>query len=480
MNNRRGWASYPITYCSREMSQLAGWIQAGDSGAVVGPAGVGKSNLLGFLCRRPDALALYLDAAARPISLIFVDLNDLPALDPATLYRVIIRAIYESRQQLSPPLLESVAGAYHETRTNSDPFTIQTSLRELLHAFHEQSLQVVLALDRFDHYCQIAPQLMLDTLRALRDSFKDTLSYLVGMRRDIAYLSDPALLGELYEILDVHVCRVRPLTTEDARHLAARELSVAPRPPDSALIDRLIYLTGGYPAWLKIACSWWMTSPALPPAEWTPALLAEHTIQYRLTDLWVSLSQVEQRVLSEVAGGMDTSAAAQSISARHAKKTRSTADEPLIWQEQIKQPLALLEAKGLIQNEAGQWRIFCPLLADYIAGLPGSGRGQIWLDQSAGDIYQGQSVLENLAPLERSLLSYLVAHPRIRHTYTAIIQAAWPGEVNKEGVSNEALFQVITGLRRKIEPDPAHPCYLVNWRGIPEGGYQCFPEGRPG
>ena len=39
--------------------------------------------------------------------------------------------------------------------------------------------------------------------------------------------------------------------------------------------------------------------------------------------------------------------------------------------------------------------------------------------------------------------------------------------------------QVVAGLRRKIEPDPSRPCYLVNWRGTPEGGYQCFPEGRP-
>ncbi|MEI2610569.1 MAG: helix-turn-helix domain-containing protein [Candidatus Promineifilaceae bacterium] len=99
---------------------------------------------------------------------------------------------------------------------------------------------------------------------------------------------------------------------------------------------------------------------------------------------------------------------------------------------------------------------------------------------TSATIYQGQTALENLSPLETSLLTFLLAHPHTRHTYTAVIQAAWPAATNRAGVSNEALFQVITGLRRKIEPDPTRPCYLVNWRGIPEGGYQCFPEGKPG
>ena len=37
----------------------------------------------------------------------------------------------------------------------------------------------------------------------------------------------------------------------------------------------------------------------------------------------------------------------------------------------------------------------------------------------------------------------------------------------------------IAELRKKIEPNLARPCYVVTWRGRPEGGYQFFPEGRP-
>ena len=70
--------------------------------------------------------------------------------------------------------------------------------------------------------------------------------------------------------------------------------------------------------------------------------------------------------------------------------------------------------------------------------------------------------------------------PRLRHTKTDLIVNTWPDELREKGVSDNALYQVIVVLRRKIEPNPATPRYLVTWRGKPEGGYQFFPEGKPG
>ncbi|NIP23203.1 MAG: hypothetical protein GWN55_13110, partial [Phycisphaerae bacterium] len=56
--------------------------------------------------------------------------------------------------------------------------------------------------------------------------------------------------------------------------------------------------------------------------------------------------------------------------------------------------------------------------------------------------------------------------------------ASWPDE-STLGVSTEAVQQVISGIRKKIEPDTSKPQYIISWRGQPEGGYQFFPEGRP-
>ena len=88
--------------------------------------------------------------------------------------------------------------------------------------------------------------------------------------------------------------------------------------------------------------------------------------------------------------------------------------------------------------------------------------------------------MRDLSPLARAVLHFLVRHPRARHTKTDLIVNTWPDELRRQGVTDDSLYQVIRELRKKIEPNPAKPCYIVTWRGRPEGGYQFFPEGRPG
>ena len=114
-----------------------------------------------------------------------------------------------------------------------------------------------------------------------------------------------------------------------------------------------------------------------------------------------------------------------------------------------------------------------------MAQTEGRGRGRIWLEKGTEELHQGQTLLQGLTYLERNVLRFFIEYPRMRHTHSDIIEAVWPEEVQKEGVTTETLYQAIRGVRKKIEPNPGKPVYVINWRGHPEGGYQFFPEGRP-
>lgn len=135
---------------------------------------------------------------------------------------------------------------------------------------------------------------------------------------------------------------------------------------------------------------------------------------------------------------------------------------------------------GLCQQGADGWRICSALLRSYIGRLEDRSAGEIWMDGATGELYQGESPLTNLAPLERELLRFLVAHPLVRHTKTNLIYSAWPDEPYPLERSDDSVYQVIRGLRIKIEPDPSKPRYIVTWRGVgaQEGGYQFLPKGR--
>jgi hypothetical protein len=454
------------------MKILADWIRAGISGAVVGPAGIGKSTLLGFLCHRPDVLRNYLPTNSTTTIPVSIDLNNLPADDTSTLYRVILRSIYESRYEFDVELQQLITSLYMENRNASDPFLPQSALRELFLKFQGQQMLIVLVLDRFDSFCQVVEPKMVDTLRGLRNSFKDTICFIVGIRQEVSYLSDPTILGELYELLDNYVCWVQPIKSIDAGQLIAFETRNTEEELTEVDLQRILTLGGGHPALLEAICHWWNRTPDRSENDWVDSLVTTTPVQYRLNKIWRSLTLAEQQVLGDIqkwqlTGGANT----QTL-----KSYRN--DLNLDVQQQL--AASMLAQKGLITPVEEGWKIRASLLSIYAAQVAGLSPGTIWIDENSDILYQGSAVLKDLTPLESGLLHFLVCHPQVRHTHTNIIDAVWPEDVNSEGVSTEALYQLVRGLRRKIEPNPSQPRYLISWRGSPEGGYQCFPDGLPG
>jgi hypothetical protein len=383
----------------------------------------------------------------------------------------MLRAFYRIRDRLDPNLQQAVVDHYQECRGESDPFVSQSALHELLLLFQEQQTQVVLVLNRFDRFCEQSTPPMINTLRGMRDNFKDTLHYIVGMGQEVAYLSNPEALGDMYDILDSHVCWVGSMNQADARFMIGQATGTADPPPSEAEIAAMLALTGHFPALLKATCHWWLTKPhGLSRTEWHSSLFAERTIQHRLSQMWSGLTQEEQLVLSEVQKLQEQATHGQ---------TKALADA---WKQLTRQHHFVLErlaTKRVCRLSGSTWQIKGELLFDYIASVEGRSRGKIWLDEHE-QLQQGSTLLTELTELQRVVLTFLARHPYERHTKTDLIFNTWPDELRKQGVSDDALYQIIMEIRKQIEPNPSKPNYLVTWRGKPEGGYQFFPEGRPG
>lgn len=476
----RSWDSYSATYRTEEVETLAEWIRRGNSGSVIGVAGTGKSNLLGFLCHRPEVIHAHWEGNTRATApmIIAVDLDNLPAHDLATLYRVILRSFYQNRASLTASskgtgaqrstLQQQITDLYLETRTSLDPFLSQSALHALLGSFGEQSIRVVLVMDRFEEFCEVASPQILTALGGLRYKFKGILSYLIGMCRDIDYLADIHGAQRLYPVLNTHICPVPPMNQADAEQLIAQEMYLVPEPPNKEEQQQLLALTGRHPALLKAACHWWLTvsDEVRNNKQWTTMLLIERSIQYRLTEIWEGLSQKEQAALSKVQ--------------RLQKPSKNKAKEWKKLRESHHHLLQQLEVKGLCQRQELGWHIFSPLLSGYIEQRDEQTHGRIWLDEKSGNFYKGESVIEGLSPLTRELLHFFVKNPRTRHTKTDVIINVWSEEERKNGVSDESLYRGIREVRKLIEPPASpKPIHIISWRATRplEGGYQFFPEG---
>ena len=464
MSTNRAWGNIPGTYRSREVAMIADWIVNGVSGSVVGLPGIGKSNFLGFLCHRPEILQTLLATHQIKIGLIPIDLNNLPDDSIATFYRVILRAFYENQAHFDATLQKIIDTIYQEYKASQDPFLVQSALRDLLIQFRNQQMRLVFVFDRFDSFGQAITPQIANALRGLRDSFKDTLFYIMGMRQEVAYLDDSSILGELYEILDTNICWVWPMNHDDTNLLIRQETDLQAKLPSKEDIDLFFKLSGGFPSLLKTICSWWKENHHdYPRDQWLNVLLQEHTIKHRLQEIAFGLSQEELLTLTEM----------ERIYGR--KKKLDPTHKP----DRMHLALNRLTLKGVCQFKDNYWQTKSLLLSKYIVNVDMPAKGRIWLDEESEEVYQDKTPLQSLTPLERGVLHFLLRHPRTRHTKSDLILNAWPDDINVEGVTDDSLYQVIGGLRKKIEPIPRKPAYLVNWRGVGEGGYQFFPEGKP-
>jgi hypothetical protein len=474
MVDRRFWEAYKPIYRAREMKILAGWIQAGESGSIMGLAGSGKSNLLGFLSHRPEVMAQYLRDRSLKLALVQVDLNNLPGNDLATFYRVILRSLYEARAQLAAiedSLPDTVETLYRKVEEKTDPFLSQSALREVLLLFRKERARLVLVLDPFDQFCRTASTQILNNLRGLRDSFKITLSYLVGLRQELAYIRDPVELEELYEILDIHLCWLGPMEKDDTRWVISQVEEGAGTSFKEDHIEHLIDLTGGYPALLRAASMWLAkVSPVPDMNAWQEQLLAEPGIQNRLEDLWRGLTGEEEAALY----------ALQKALAIESDRKRGQSLKQI--EEKHGNALNCLQAKYLcLQTDAG-WRFFSPLFAKFVAKMEGISAGRIWHASETDRFFQGETELTGLSEKDRQLLRHFLDHPVIAHTIDDLVEAAWEEWAQHDDWkydwmgAKEAVSQAIRHLRKQIELNPSRPRYIITERQV---GYRFFPEGAP-
>jgi DNA-binding winged helix-turn-helix (wHTH) protein len=468
--SKRAWETYPLSYRAREVKTLAGWIRAGESGSIVGLAGTGKSNLLGFLSHQPQAMTQYLKGSPFKLATVFVDLNSLPGDDLATFYRVILRSLYEARVPLSASeqtLPNTVEMVYRKVEEKADPFLVQSALREVLLSFRETETCLVLMLDPFDRFCRATTTQVLNNLRGLRDSFKTILSYLVGLRHRLVYVRDPVDLGELYEILDTHVCWVGPMERDDARWVIAQVEEGIGKSFENDQVERLIDLTGGYPALLRAASLWLArVSPTPEPQTWAEALLVKPSIQNRLQEFWQCLTGEEQLTLSDLQASQKEETAAASQKSYH------------VACQQHDQVLARLQEKRIcFLDEKDRWQIFSPLFAAHVGRQTSSGK--IWWRKTDNAILRGNICLDDgLTPQDRKLLLFFLEHPHRILEKDELASTLWPEEeIFDRGVEDVRLHKAVSHLRGLLEAREDAPRYIQTVRGI---GYRFFPEGAPG
>lgn len=423
------YTAFPATYRSPAVAELLRWVKLGESGVLIGSSGSGKSNIVGYLPVRSDVTQRWLPATLGNYHFLLLDINGLPGINTSNLYRVMLHTLQQAVANNSE-LSAGIKTIRAELPNSSDALELYLALQSahrLLLADDDQ--HVVWLFDRFDEGCQRLEADTLNSLRNLRDHFKEQLSYIAVTRHPLAQLRNPSEYDEFYELMSRHICWVGPMDWADGQWVAEQVMRRYRTTLPTVAIEAIFKLCGGLPAFLKDAYSAY-AEELLPPSatinEWTEILLAQPGIQRNCNELWQSLRSEEQALLAAVAFAEPT------------LQNRELAKEYL-------EPIGLL----LPAQSGSGLAIFSPLFSDFIRRQP----------REKGITLRGGLVLRNglplpkdnqLAKLEFRLLAYLLDKEGEICSKDELLAHLFP-EDEENGSSDERLTQLVRRLRHKID-----------------------------
>ncbi|MFN8493890.1 MAG: winged helix-turn-helix domain-containing protein [Caldilineaceae bacterium] len=436
------WAEFPATYRQEQVATILRWIAIGESGVVVGASGTGKSNIAGYIANRRDITSRFLPEGPAHYCFLHLDINSLPSVNASNFYRGLLYTLQDVADQ-TPTLAEPLTQLMNRLPAADDHLALHFTLQkahELL--IRRAGKHVVWLIDRFDTACQQLEVGVLNSLRNLRDRFKEQLSYVVFTRAPLARLRNPAEFDEFHEIVAPHTCWVGAMNGEDARWVAQQVINRYRKPLNESAIQQVYALTGGWPDLMKAGCSALASGELTeedPLAVWQERLLGLTNSQRSCRELWNDCSAPEQAVLAAIARRFD-----------------ATNLDPALT--------AYLSQVGLLQQDAeGALQIFSPLFEAFVKQQR---RFTGPLSVRNGIAYIGEYPLPaDLTMLELRLLDYLIRHAGQNCDKQDLVAYVWPDEKQVKGIRDDSLAQLKKRLCQKIEPGDKAWTYIETVHG---------------
>lgn len=256
---------YPPDYRQAELKLIYGLILERKSIAMVGLAGVGKSNLVRYL-RDGLQAERYLGSAAGRI--VFVEVNAVRwDGKPVTLWQLMGGSLLRATEHIAAPVDPNSILHLSEEQHYFDWLKAQLRLVCLKHGY-----QVVFILDNFDPVLSQGPLAMIDSLSDVRASGDagsvGSVSYIMFTQRLPHLLISKYHQGQessFCKLIRPHTYALRPYTEKDARQMAEYLNRKRPHPLHHRQIATVLALAGGHAGLISAIFDDWPLNGDLQP-----------------------------------------------------------------------------------------------------------------------------------------------------------------------------------------------------------------------
>lgn len=430
-------ALYPDNTRQKEIEEVLGYVKRGNSCQLIGLPGVGRSNIFALLGYNKAVRNKYLGESQKWFHFVYMDCSEVKG---RPLYDVIKFILISLSYSLSERNLEKEQEKIKEflkeaIEFKDDLILFQALKKSIDYLSIERELTIVLLFDRFDSYLPSLSPEFFTNLKILRNRAKYRFSAVFSLTRPLEDLVEPIIYAEFYEFLIENVIFVRlndkPLTDFRFSYLE----KISGKKIDTASREEILRLTGGHGKLSRIAYESLLSEDKIPENR-ENFLMEKSQIRGALGEIWTALNPEEQRCL--------------------------------LAPEISPNPEKYLEKTGLLLNGIIQ----IPLLLTYLKALPQE-KNILSYNAESNEILKGaEKITDKFSPSEFRLLRYLLLNNEKICEKEEIINAVWKDSATQEGVTDQALDQIIYRLRKKVEDDPNNPTHIQTIKGR---GYKLTP-----
>jgi DNA-binding winged helix-turn-helix (wHTH) protein len=426
---------YPNDAMYDQVEKLADFVKKGMSSQVIGLPGTGKSTLLKLLAYNTGVRTKHFGEEQKNFHFVYMDFSEIkkrPMLD--VIKFMIISLAYSLQERGLTQQSKQINIFLQEAILLQDELILFQTLKRSVDFLTQEDFSLIFLFDRLDQYLPDITEHFFINLKVLRNRAKYKFSAVFSLSRPLDVLVEPQILAEFYESVAGNTIFM-PLS--DLTGLAFR-LSylekLSGKTIDKKVFENILHLTGGHNKLTHTAIEA-VLSERESPMNLEEFLLKRRQIQATLYGLWEYLTPHEKAHLKNM-----------------------TSDE-LAGDEDI----IFLTHAGLIAQNG---EILIPLFSGYIDALKNTGSQTLEFKPETNEIYKGEeNITQNLSPSEFRILRFFIQNKDKVLEKDAIIQAVWKDTKTREGVTDQALDQIIYRLRKKIEDNPNDPHHLQTMKG---------------
>jgi DNA-binding winged helix-turn-helix (wHTH) protein len=405
-------------YRHEEIKKILNLVLTGKFCQIVSIPGNGKATILKILAHNRNVLKFHLQEKEGSVRFIYLNLLNLTNYEDSQITKFLLSALDQ------------------KTPKTDDPISLTKQLNETINTLTDRDKTLIFLFDHFDEYQNRLPRAFFQMLSSANSLAKYKFAAVFATRRNLEELVDPQTLKDFYGFFVDNTIYLKVFNKGATEFLFSQIEQVFTKKLSQKDRVGIIAKTGGHAKLTKVCAELILRENVSLSEE----LLAKPIISATLFELWLFLTAQEQQVLIKIAN-----------------KIPHTQDN--ILDNLIK--FDLIKPNGTALD------FTIPLLEEFIKTvIPNSAPQKITYSKTTNEIIKDTNVISDLlSPQEHRLLKFLIENQGKIIGREEIIKTVWPDAQVLQGVSDEAIDQMVFRLRKKIEDNPNQPKHILTIKG---------------